>query len=291
MAGRLKDKVAIVVGAGSSGPGWGNGKCTAVTFAREGAKVMCVDRKRAAAEETVGLIAKEGGEAMACRGRCVEERRREGDGRCLHGQVGPHRRARQQCRHRLDRRPGRAQRGRMAPGVRRQREELLPHRQARAAGHGEAGQGRDRQRELDRLDPLAQGRQLHRLQRQQGRGELAHPGDRLAVRRQGHPLQRHPARPDAHADDRLPRRAVRQGREGPQPGLRQDDRHPQPRLADRQDGHRLGHRQLPPCSWPPTRRPTSTATCWWSTAASRQRSRWRVTPDGQRAARSLRAQR
>jgi NAD(P)-dependent dehydrogenase (short-subunit alcohol dehydrogenase family) len=65
MAGRLKDKVAIVVGAGSSGPGWGNGKCTAVTFAREGAKVLCVDRKRAAAEETVGLIAKEGGEAMA----------------------------------------------------------------------------------------------------------------------------------------------------------------------------------------------------------------------------------
>ena len=36
----MKDKVAIVVGAGSSGPGWGNGKCTAVTFAREGAKVM-----------------------------------------------------------------------------------------------------------------------------------------------------------------------------------------------------------------------------------------------------------
>jgi NAD(P)-dependent dehydrogenase (short-subunit alcohol dehydrogenase family) len=69
MAGRLKDKVAIVVGAGSSGPGWGNGKCTAVTFAREGAKVLCVDRKRTAAEETVGLIAQEsskyGGEAFA----------------------------------------------------------------------------------------------------------------------------------------------------------------------------------------------------------------------------------
>ena len=65
MPGRLKDRVAIVVGAGSSGPGWGNGKCTAVTFAREGARVFCVDRKRAAAEETVGLIQKEGGEAMA----------------------------------------------------------------------------------------------------------------------------------------------------------------------------------------------------------------------------------
>ena len=59
MAGRLKDKVAIGVGAGSIGPGWGNGKCTAVTFAREGAKVLCVDRKKAAAEETVGLIGKD----------------------------------------------------------------------------------------------------------------------------------------------------------------------------------------------------------------------------------------
>src|SRR4030095_15993269 len=65
MEGRLKDKVAIVVGAGSSGPGWGNGKCTAVTFAREDARVMCVDLKRAAGEEAGGLIPNEGGEAMA----------------------------------------------------------------------------------------------------------------------------------------------------------------------------------------------------------------------------------
>ena len=32
---RLKGKTALVVGAGSIGPGWGNGKATAVTFARE----------------------------------------------------------------------------------------------------------------------------------------------------------------------------------------------------------------------------------------------------------------
>ncbi len=68
MSGKLKDRVAIVVGAGSSGPGWGNGKCTAITFAREGAKVLCVDVKRTAAEETVGLIEKEVGRdaAIAC---------------------------------------------------------------------------------------------------------------------------------------------------------------------------------------------------------------------------------
>ncbi|HEX2887043.1 SDR family NAD(P)-dependent oxidoreductase [Vineibacter terrae] len=65
MADRLKDRVAIVVGAGSSGPGWGNGKCTAVTFAREGAKVFCVDRNLAAARETADIIAKEGGTATA----------------------------------------------------------------------------------------------------------------------------------------------------------------------------------------------------------------------------------
>src|ERR1700733_15266432 len=65
MAGRSHTRIAIGVGAGASGPGWGTGKCTAVTFAREGAKVFCVDRKRAAAEETVGQIAKEGGEATA----------------------------------------------------------------------------------------------------------------------------------------------------------------------------------------------------------------------------------
>jgi NAD(P)-dependent dehydrogenase (short-subunit alcohol dehydrogenase family) len=62
MCQRLKDKVAIVTGAGSVGPGWGNGKATAVLFAREGAKVFAVDINLAAAEETKGIIDQEGGE-------------------------------------------------------------------------------------------------------------------------------------------------------------------------------------------------------------------------------------
>ena len=53
----------MVVGAGSSGPGWGNGKATAIAFAREGAKVLCTDINEAAAAETVGLIRNEGGDA------------------------------------------------------------------------------------------------------------------------------------------------------------------------------------------------------------------------------------
>jgi NAD(P)-dependent dehydrogenase (short-subunit alcohol dehydrogenase family) len=63
---RLKGKVAMVVGAGSIGPGWGNGKATAVTFAREGALVFCVDRNGSAAEDTAGIIKGEGGRAVAC---------------------------------------------------------------------------------------------------------------------------------------------------------------------------------------------------------------------------------
>ena len=62
---RLKGKVAMVVGAGSIGPGWGNGKATAVTFARQGAEVFCVDRNGKAAQETVDIIASEGGKASA----------------------------------------------------------------------------------------------------------------------------------------------------------------------------------------------------------------------------------
>ena len=67
MGGRLQDKVAVVIGAGSVGPGWGNGKATAVLFARAGAKVLCVDINQAAAEETAGIIAGEGGTAAVQR--------------------------------------------------------------------------------------------------------------------------------------------------------------------------------------------------------------------------------
>src|ERR1700675_4147054 len=62
---RLKGKTAMVVGAGSIGPGWGNGKATAVTFAREGAQVFCGDPAAAPAAETVKIIASEGGQATA----------------------------------------------------------------------------------------------------------------------------------------------------------------------------------------------------------------------------------
>jgi len=65
MTKRLEGKVALVTGAGASGPGWGNGKAAAVLFAREGAKVFCADIDLAAAQETVEIIRGEGGQALA----------------------------------------------------------------------------------------------------------------------------------------------------------------------------------------------------------------------------------
>src|SRR2546423_15133434 len=57
----------MIVGAGSIGPGWGNGKATAVSCAREGAKVFCVDVNLSAAEETANIISGEGGLALPFR--------------------------------------------------------------------------------------------------------------------------------------------------------------------------------------------------------------------------------
>lgn len=65
MAGRLEGKVAIVTGAGSSGPGVGNGKAASILFAREGASVLLVDMELERAQETLALIETEGGTASA----------------------------------------------------------------------------------------------------------------------------------------------------------------------------------------------------------------------------------
>jgi NAD(P)-dependent dehydrogenase (short-subunit alcohol dehydrogenase family) len=66
---RLKDKIGIVVGAGQTpGDTIGNGRACAVLFAREGAKVLLVDRDLKRAEETAAQIAAEGGTAQCCQG-------------------------------------------------------------------------------------------------------------------------------------------------------------------------------------------------------------------------------
>jgi NAD(P)-dependent dehydrogenase (short-subunit alcohol dehydrogenase family) len=61
---RLRDKVAVVVGAGQTpGDTIGNGRATAILFAREGARVLLVDRSRPSALETQSMIRDEGGES------------------------------------------------------------------------------------------------------------------------------------------------------------------------------------------------------------------------------------
>ncbi len=54
--GRLENKVAIVTGAGSVGPGWGNGRAIAWRFAAEGARVFAVDMNPDALDETVARV-------------------------------------------------------------------------------------------------------------------------------------------------------------------------------------------------------------------------------------------
>jgi NAD(P)-dependent dehydrogenase (short-subunit alcohol dehydrogenase family) len=64
-SGRLAGKVAIVTGAGSQNEGVGNGRAMAILFAREGARVLLVDRRLDAAELTAATIASQGGEGVA----------------------------------------------------------------------------------------------------------------------------------------------------------------------------------------------------------------------------------
>src|SRR5437764_4060230 len=68
MAGRLKDKVAVVTGAAPRGEGVGNGSATAILFAREGAKVVLVNRSAERADKLAKQIREDGGEAAVFAG-------------------------------------------------------------------------------------------------------------------------------------------------------------------------------------------------------------------------------
>lgn len=98
-AKRLEGKVAVVFGAGQSpGEGIGNGRATAIRFAREGARVLAVNRSVESAEETALMIREEGGEAVAFKADITREediiaaigeaRSRWGSVDVLHNNVG-----------------------------------------------------------------------------------------------------------------------------------------------------------------------------------------------------------
>ena len=77
---RLRDKVAVVVGAGQTpGETIGNGRATSILYAREGARVLLVDRHKTSAEETLQMVEEAGGS-----GSVVEaDATREGDCRAV----------------------------------------------------------------------------------------------------------------------------------------------------------------------------------------------------------------
>jgi NAD(P)-dependent dehydrogenase (short-subunit alcohol dehydrogenase family) len=96
---RLKDKIAIVVGAGQSpGEGLGNGRATVLRFAEEGARVLAVDNNLASAEDTVAIARQAGGDCVAFEADVANEatlaamveaaRRRWGRVDVLHYNVG-----------------------------------------------------------------------------------------------------------------------------------------------------------------------------------------------------------
>jgi NAD(P)-dependent dehydrogenase (short-subunit alcohol dehydrogenase family) len=70
---RFRDKVVIVSGGGSIGPSMSNGRASCIKFAREGAKVVVVDRKSASAQETVDMIRGEVGEGIAVEANVLRE--------------------------------------------------------------------------------------------------------------------------------------------------------------------------------------------------------------------------
>ena len=69
----LEGKSIIVMGAGSIASGWSNGKASAVSYARAGARLVCVDQVAARAEEAAQLIAEEGGRAIALKADATRE--------------------------------------------------------------------------------------------------------------------------------------------------------------------------------------------------------------------------
>jgi NAD(P)-dependent dehydrogenase (short-subunit alcohol dehydrogenase family) len=75
---RLKGKAIIVVGAGTKGEGVGNGRATAIQFAREGGLVFCVDQDESAAAATVKMIRDEGGSAVSYSANITNTRECEG---------------------------------------------------------------------------------------------------------------------------------------------------------------------------------------------------------------------
>jgi NAD(P)-dependent dehydrogenase (short-subunit alcohol dehydrogenase family) len=88
MAGRLDGKTALIIGAGSVGEGWGNGRATSVLFAREGARVLGIDRDAEALARTVELAASEGREILTRTADITNTQEMDALVAAAHGELG-----------------------------------------------------------------------------------------------------------------------------------------------------------------------------------------------------------
>jgi hypothetical protein len=195
----LAGKVAVVTGAGSVGPGWGNGKATAVLLARQGAAVFAVDVEPEAVAETRRVIEGEGGTCLPHRCDMLDSEQveaamaacRDRFGRLdllVNNVGGSHPAGRWTCRKRS--------------GTGRSTSTSRPPSSA-ASTPSRSWSGRNRRRRgqhlLHRRAPHGRGARPLRLQRQQGGHHRLLQIGRHGLRGARHPLQHGGARPDAHA--------------------------------------------------------------------------------------------
>ena len=261
---RLADRIAIVVGAGQGpGEGLGNGRATALLYAREGAKVLAVDIDLKSAQETAAIVTEDGGTCVAFAADVTKEA-------TLKAAVDE-----------AVKRWGRV--------------DILHNNVGLSLAGGDAGPLEITEAAFDRISAInLRGtimacKHVLPVMRAQRSGAIINissiaawatnyptvaykatkaamiaytAADRHAERRVRHPLQRHPAGPDRHAD----------GGGHARPHLGQDARRGgrrarRPRAAAAEDGQPPGTWPTPRCSWPRTRRASSPAwRCRWTAA-------------------------
>ena len=143
MGPRLANKAAAVIGGGQQpGETIGNGRATAILFAREGARVLVVDRDRDAAADTVRAIEAEGGEAAPFEADVTREADCEAAITACVERYGGNRRPPPQRRPVAGRPRGVGARSRdVGRAPRAQRQVLLPVRQARVTPMRARGSG------------------------------------------------------------------------------------------------------------------------------------------------------